>query len=195
MNHKVAAVMIGVAGVLLTPAEPVRASGPLGIYGIVEKIVFEPNEQAPARIQVWGAFAYADGTAGESLTISPARRGYLYFRLPTADDGGVTAEVVQTIRREWIDLKSVSGAGTAVGFGRWGYIGGFSDLRPDVRSDMPPYILERAPGNPHTDLRVRPSSEPPTSPALYQTNVGVVKLSANGNHAAIVKQLQDALNR
>ena len=60
---------------------------------------------------------------------------------------------------------------------------------------MPPYILERAPGNPHTDLRVRPSSEPPTSPALYQTNVGVVKLSANGNHAAIVKQLQDALNR
>ena len=45
-------------------AAPLKASGPLGIYGIVEKVVFEPNEQAPERIQLWGAFAYVDGAAG-----------------------------------------------------------------------------------------------------------------------------------
>lgn len=45
---------------------------------------------------------------------------------------------------------------------------------------MPPYILERAPG---------------TGPALYQTDSGIVKLSETGSHAAIVKQLKDALGR
>jgi len=32
------------------------ASGRIGFYGIVEKVVFEPNETAPERIQIWGAF-------------------------------------------------------------------------------------------------------------------------------------------
>jgi hypothetical protein len=181
--------------VLLAGATDVMASGPLGIYGIVEKVVFEPNEQAPRRIQVWGAFAYVDGTAGESLTISPAARGYLYFRLPADGAEPVTPRQLQAIRREWADLKSVAGTGQAIGFGHWGYIGAFGGLRPDARSNMPPYILERAPGNPETDLRVRPASETPASPALYQTEAGLVKLSATGSHAAVVKQLHDALRR
>ena len=180
---------------VLILATPLTASGPLGIYGIVEKVVFEPNEQAPERIQLWGAFAYVDGTAGESLTISPANHGYLYFRLPGAGDGQTTAEQLQAIRREWSDLKSVAGTGQAVGFGHWGYIGAFSQLRPDVRSKMPPYILERAPGNPQTDLRVRPASERPEQPALYRTETGVLKLPATGSHAAIVQQLRAALER
>ena len=68
--------------VVLTGAAHLGASGPLGIYGIVEKVVFEPNEQAPERIQVWGAFAYVEGGVGQSsLTVSKPVRGYLYFRL------------------------------------------------------------------------------------------------------------------
>jgi hypothetical protein len=46
-----------------------------------------------------------------------------------------------------------------------------------------------------TDLRVRPESEAPATPAIYATNAGIVKLSAEGSHAAIVKQLRDGLKR
>jgi len=174
--------------VVLAGAVPLVASGPLGIYGIVEKVVFEPNDKAPERVQVWGAFAYVETSIGsQSLTVSRPARGYLYFKL-----GGPSDTVV---RNEWNDLKSVAGTGEAVGFGKWGYIGRFGGLQPDTTSRNPPYILERSPGNPLTDLRVRPAAEPPAGPALYQTDSGVVKLSASGSHAAIVQQLRDALRR
>lgn len=182
--------ILAVTGLLVAAAH-VTASGPLGIYGIVERVVLEPNEKSPERIQVWGAFAYVDGIAGQGLTVSAAKRGYLYFRLPSSPIGLTN----QAIKKEWADLKAVAGTGQAIGFGQWGYIGGFGGLRPDMRSDMPPYILEHAPGNPQTDLRVRPASEAPVSPALYQTNMGIVKLAEAGSHAAIVKQLKDALTR
>jgi hypothetical protein len=186
--------ILAVTGLLVAAAH-LTASGPLGIYGIVERVVLEPNEKAPERIQVWGAFAYVDGIAGEGLTVSAAKRGYMYFRLPTSADGFTNHVQEEVIKKEWADLKSVAGTGQAIGFGQWGYIGGFGDLRPDVRSNMPPYILEHAPGNPQTDLRVRPASEAPVLPALYQTNTGIVKLPEAGSHAAIVKQLKDALTR
>ena len=172
--------------VLLVGTAQLLASGPLGIYGIVEKVVFEPNDKMPERVQVWGAFAYVEtSVVGQSLTISRPARGYLYFRLGGASD--------TVVRNEWADLKSVAGTGQAVGFGRWGYIGGFGGLKPEVASRNPPYILEHSPGNPLTDLRVRPAAEPPAGPALYQTDSGVVKLSASGSHAEIVQRLRDAL--
>jgi hypothetical protein len=180
---------------LLVGATHLTASGPLGIYGIVEKVVVEPHEKTPERIQVWGAFAYVDGAAGQSLTVSTAKRGYLYFRLPTGADGVTDRSQVEVIKKEWADLKAVAGTGQAIGFGQWGYIGAFPGLKPDTRSNMPPYILERAQVNQQTDLRVRPASEAPGSPALYQTNAGIVKLREGGSHAEIVKQLQDALKR
>jgi hypothetical protein len=178
--------------VVLVGAAHLSASGFLGIYGIVEKVVFEPNEQSPERIQVWGAFAYVNGAGGQSLSVSTAKRGYLYFRLvPTA------GQTTQLIRNEWADLKSVAGTGQAVGFGKWGYIGAFGALQPDAASGMPPYILERAIDGrmnaQQTDMRVRPASETPAKPALYQTDAGVVKLSEAGSHAQIVQQLKAAL--
>ena len=175
--------------ILLAGAAHLGASGPLGIYGIVEKVVFEPNEQSPERVQVWGSFAYVDGGVGSSLAVSAPLRGYLYFRLGGAADA--------LVRNEWTDLKSVAGTGQAVGFGRWGYIGGFAGLQPDAASRTPPYILERSGPNSarSTDLRVRPATETPTAPALYQTDSGVVKLSESGSHAGVVKQLKAALGR
>jgi hypothetical protein len=169
-----------------------NASGPLGIYGIVEKVVFEPNEAAAERIQIWGAFAYCDATGYPNLTISTVGRGYLYFRLPTAAETS-SARHVEVIRNEWSDLKGVAGTGQAIGFGSWGYIGAFGGLRPDIRSPSPPYLIDASRPNQLPDMRVRPSSERPASPALYATNAGISKISAAGTHAAIVKQLQDAL--
>lgn len=173
-------------------AAPLSASGPLGIYGIVDKVVFEPGDQAPQRVQVWGAFAYVDG--GDGGSVSAARRGYLYFTLPQRV--AATPRQVELIRREWADLKAVAGTGQAVGFGRWGYVGWFGGLSPDTLNVGPPYALERAPqGGAQTDLRVRPASERPANPAAYETNTGVVKLTDGGSHAAIIKELRDARDR
>ena len=89
-----------------------HASGPIGIYGIIDKVVFEPNEKSPERIQVWGAFAYVDGGANRDLGVSPAKRGYLYFKLP--ENGSATEAMAQ---KEWADLKSTAGTGQCLGLG------------------------------------------------------------------------------
>jgi hypothetical protein len=107
------------ATILVLSTALVTASGPLGIYGIVEKVVFEPNETSPERIQVWGAFAYVDGYAHSlGLTVSAPKRGYLYFKL---SDFANRAQV-EAVKNEWADLKAVAATGQVVGFGRWGYI-------------------------------------------------------------------------
>jgi hypothetical protein len=81
MNHRRSLIAAIGAFVLLLGAGHPTASGPLGIYGIIEKVVLEPDGAPPERIQLWGAFAYVEGGSGQSLTVSPAVRGYLYFRL------------------------------------------------------------------------------------------------------------------
>jgi hypothetical protein len=151
------------------------ASGPVGIYGIVERVVFEPSEASPRRVQVWGAFAYADiraaqgwaSPAAQQRSASSVERGYLYFALPTLVGGQTTPADVELVKREWADLKAVAGTGQAIGFGRWA--AGFNDLR------------------------IRPASESPTGPATYQTNAGIVKLSDDGSHAALIERLRSTL--
>ena len=171
---------------LLLGVVGLSASGPIGIFGLIEKVVFEPNEPRAERVQLWGAFAYVDGGPSRASGVSAARKGYLYFRL----DPSSTPELRETVRTEWADLKSVAGTGQVVGFGNWGYIGAFGALDPGVRS----YILEMYPGRGEmTDMRVRPASEAPAGPAVYQTNTGVVKISDQGTHAAIVKLLKETL--
>jgi hypothetical protein len=99
------------------------------------------------------------------------------------------------IRREWSDLKAVAGTGQAVGFGSWGDIGDFADLRPDSDPARPRRIYDASPGRPFADLRVRPATEEPASPVLYHTELGLVKLSETGSHAGVVTRLKDALRR
>jgi hypothetical protein len=177
---------------LVLGASSLFASGPVGLYGIIDKVVFEPNEAAPERLQVWGVFAYADiQESGDGLGISPAKRGYLYFKIRSATPGFTTDKQVERIKNEWLDLKSVAGTGQAVGFGKWGYIARFDLLQPDATPRLPAVILENTPGGgTTTDLRVRPATQPPASPAMYETNAGVIKLDATGRHAAIVKALK-----
>jgi hypothetical protein len=171
------------------------ASGRIGFYAIVEKVVFEPSEAAPERIQVWGAFAYADGVANGTAAASSAKRGYLYFRIRSDIPGFTPQAQVDITKKEWGDLKAVAGTGQAIGFGHWGYIAGFSDLQPDRLASPPSFLYESMPsGGAKANLRVRPASETPSEPATYQTDTGIVKLSETGNHAAIVKLLRDALS-
>jgi len=74
------------------------ASDPVGIYALVDKVVFEPNETNPERIQIWGAFAIAEGYG---YTYKNAERGYLYYK--------VNSEKQTACRNEWTDLKAVAG--------------------------------------------------------------------------------------
>ena len=97
---------LAVASATLALGVVLQASDMVGIYTVVEKVVIEPNATAPQRIQIWGAFALAEGRGS---TYGPAQRGYLYYTCPSGQEA--------VCRKEWSDLKSVAGKGTAVGLG------------------------------------------------------------------------------
>ena len=99
------------AATVLVAAVPVlRASDPCGIYGIVEKVVLEPNDTEPTTVQVWGVFGLADGKPGGAYTTP--QRGYFYYTCAKGRDA--------TCINEWTDLKSLAGKSQFVGFGgRW----------------------------------------------------------------------------
>ena len=85
------------------------ASDPTAVYTRVERVVLEPNAEAPQAIQVWGVFAMAK--PDDRNDYLPPRRGYLYFTF-----NGTS----QAVRAEWADLKQVAGTGQIVSFGsRW----------------------------------------------------------------------------
>lgn len=200
----ITAALVIVVALVITTTRP-SASGLVGIYGIVERVVFEPREGPPERVQVWGVFAYVNGCApGQAWVtavpvecsvgarggaeaaggISLVQSGYLYFKVPEVAVGVFTPADVDLVRREWQDLAAVAGTRQAVAFGRWGFIGNFAALNAYERARQ---------GGAATDLRVRPVSETPRSPATYQTNAGVVKLHAQGSHARVVELLKARL--
>jgi hypothetical protein len=83
-----------------------RASDFVGIYGIVDRVVLEPNADHPERVQVFGIFSVAANTNGTEYL--PAQRGYLYFRLPDSWQ--------DLALHEWDDLKSAAGTHTVIAF-------------------------------------------------------------------------------
>ena len=83
------------------------ASDPVGVYALVDKVVFEPSDNAPERIQIWGTFIVSTGDYGSAYN-QPVR-GYLYFSLPSGKE--------QLARTEWSDLKKIAGTGQAIAFG------------------------------------------------------------------------------
>jgi hypothetical protein len=100
------------AAILVIAAAMGTASDLIGVYAL-DKIVLEPNDSAPERIQIWGTFMLANGNRGDDLL--PPQRGYMYFVLPTIPPG--TANQQSVAKTEWNDLKKVAGTGQAVGFG------------------------------------------------------------------------------
>jgi hypothetical protein len=95
--------LLAAAVASLLSIETLSASGLVGIYGIVERVVFEPNATAPERVQVWGAFVYVDRAFDAEVGVSNAKRGYLYFTLPRYPQRTNELEIV---RREWADLRA-----------------------------------------------------------------------------------------
>jgi hypothetical protein len=96
----------------------VHASGPLGVYALVDKVTFEPNAEKPERIRISGVFIAAKDTPDNSTVYGDPQRGYLYLALSKSK-----ADIAQQAlddalaRREWADLKSIAGTRQVVGFG------------------------------------------------------------------------------
>jgi hypothetical protein len=97
-----------VLGLCALTAVTLRASDFVGVYAVVEKVVLEPSDTAPQRVQIWGAFALSDGQRGSNY--GPVQRGYLYYSCPAGQE--------TICRKEWDDLKSVAGKDTGVGWGQ-----------------------------------------------------------------------------
>lgn len=84
---------------------PARASDPIGMYCLVERVVMEPAD-CPERVQIWGACSVANLRTGGYDT---AKRGYFDYAVPKGQE--------DLARSEWMDLKRVAGKMEAVGFG------------------------------------------------------------------------------
>jgi hypothetical protein len=102
MNRFVAALAMALVGATVC----LPASDRVGVYAIVDKVVFEPNAANPERIQIWGAFAVATRTDRDFY--EPVQHGYLYFATGTA---------TQLTRAEWNDLSAMAGSKKIVAFG------------------------------------------------------------------------------
>jgi hypothetical protein len=85
----------------------VRASDPIGVFARIDKVVLEPNDSSPERIQLWGSFCLADEKDRDSY-LAP-QKGYLFYKLP--------AEKSEAALKEWNDLKATAGSGDVIGFG------------------------------------------------------------------------------
>jgi hypothetical protein len=89
---------------LITPKTD--ASDWIGIYARIDKVVLEPNETAPERIQIWGAFALASKQNRNDY--ESAKRGYLYYSIKQGKE--------DVCRKEWADFKAKAGTDQIIGF-------------------------------------------------------------------------------
>jgi hypothetical protein len=132
-----------------------HASGYVGIYAVIDKVVFEPAADHPQRVQVFGAFSMAK--PGEPTNFQPVQRGYLYFKLP--NDPAAAANTL----KEWSDLKAVAGTGQAIDFWVFGF-------NPDQYTDLP---------------KVHKAAEKASDPDVYRTGQGVNPARRDTDYAPI----------
>jgi hypothetical protein len=92
---------------LLALAAGARASDPVGIYALIDRVELEPSVGNPDHIRVWGVFSFAVMQRGDQY--APPERGFLYCKLGPKNP--------EQARKEWNDLKKMAGSGQAVGFG------------------------------------------------------------------------------
>jgi hypothetical protein len=128
-----------------------RASDPIGIYALIDKVVLEPNDTAPERIQIWGTFSLAKPGGAQDQYEAP-QRGYLYYKL--------NPEQKSASDKEWSDLKSVAGSKQCVAFASRYQAKGH--VRP---SDEPPAKPDEYPVA-HGLTRVRQSNYAPVKKLL-----------------------------
>ena len=77
---KAASIIASVCAVLaLSTAVVIAKRGTIGIYAIVDRVAFEPDEKLPERVRIWGVFVVP--VPMSSGQYKAPQRGYLYFRI------------------------------------------------------------------------------------------------------------------
>lgn len=168
----------------------ISKGGTFDIYALIEKVVLEPNDAAPERMQIWGAFAFAP--PGNWKPQNEPRRGYFYFRLPSSE------KVARAARSEWAELQALSGSGQAVEFGRidelyYGMLAPNQTERDYI--DANGHVFYGAGVNLEESMRIRKDSAPPRDPVTYPMPVGVIQLGNSDNFGLLLTHLKDALTR
>ena len=79
-----------------------RASDPIGIYALIDKVVMEPSDSQPDRVQIWGAFSVAMPRNGYQYSVPV--RGYLYYSLDGQKDAAARFQSAQEL---WEALDKV----------------------------------------------------------------------------------------
>ena len=126
---KTASIVALICAVLVLSTTVVTAKrGTIGIYAIVDKVAFEPDEKSPERIRIWGVFVVP--VPMSSGQYKAPQRGYLYFRLAPGME--------RVAKQDWDDLKAVAGTGQGIGFAQYW-----------VANPADPF------GNPHQSLEVQ----------------------------------------
>src|SRR5438132_11431713 len=99
------------AGLVIVLALTAKASGggPPPVCMAVDKIVLEPNDVAPTRIQIWGTFIFLEDS--RTMYGDPVR-GHLYY---TAIPGKE-----KECRKQWADLRELAAADQIVAYGLCG---------------------------------------------------------------------------
>jgi len=161
---------------LVWTAVDLFADGPVGVYSMVQKVVFEPNEQAATRIQVWGVFVWVDGGLKSPGPINIPLKGYLYFKLPSG------ATEAAATKKQWDEIKAFAGTPQIIAFDGWTYAGPFEDL----------FI---PPSNNQEEIRVRKPIEAPAKPITYPIKTGLVKIASDSKHADLANLLKAFLQR
>jgi hypothetical protein len=143
-------VILSTTVILLLVQISFAKNGNIGIYGIVDKVVFEPDEGSPERIQIWGLFVVPIPISS-GLYKAP-QRGVLYFSIPP--------DRKEIARKEWIELKRLAGSGQILGFTEY-WVANPSDPQ----------------GNPHTSLVVHVHKSGPLGlPDAYPLGIGVLRI-------------------
>ena len=107
MKTRTIAAVLTLAGAWAAGSVHLTASDPVGLYALIDKVVVEPAQGQPQRVQIWGVFSLADTRNNDDY--GSAQKGYLYYSCPAGQE--------TTCKNEWTDLQSVAGKGVGVGFG------------------------------------------------------------------------------
>ncbi|HEY6388650.1 MAG TPA: hypothetical protein VIX91_23475 [Candidatus Acidoferrum sp.] len=168
-THRVA-ILSALVILLLVPISLAK-NGNIGIYGIVDKVVFEPDENAPERIQIWGLFV-VPVPISSGMYRNP-QRGILYFSLPP--------DRKKIAIKEWTELKRRAGSGQILGFTEY-WVPNPGDPQ----------------GNPHTSLVVQVHEDVPLGLAdPYPLGIGVLKIDEHKTEdyeTKIITQLKENTN-
>jgi hypothetical protein len=157
-------------------ASILMADGPVGVYAMVQKVVFEPGEAAPKALQIWGVFVWVDGGLKSPGPINLPQRGYMYFKLP----GGAAES--SAARKQWADIKAVAGSNQIIAFGDWKYSGPFEDLYIPVTGGQ-------------EDVRVRKQAEVAAKPIAYPVKTGLVRIADDPAHESLRSLMKAFLQR